>query len=329
MKYSCFPVTINGTDTAVVNTPDRTTLEVVDASDFPDSGKFFFVPKNEIQTFFPVEGDTTIFQYNSKLSSCLPTYTYASKSGNTLQGISPQLPVLAGIGQVNLVTANRNDSNIITCTTATAHDYQVGDTAVIDGTTITPNTGIGTSGNETFFADFNTDLNAVRSNGAAAPVDQDGTPTVSSGELVLDDTVGVPATYKAVYYDAADNLDVSQNFQIETVISFNYSGAPSIPVNTLLAIGQRNGPLENVIRLIHRQLGVDGGFQLLAYDENGVLVQNTVLTFNPVAGQKYRLTITGDPSTGMKFFVDGSSAGQTTTTSTPFVMDNSLVDSIG
>ena len=137
---------INGTDTPVVNTVDRNTIEVADASDFPESGKFFFVPKNEIQTYFPIEMDTTIFQFNSKLSSCLPSYTYTSKTGNTLNGISPQLPVLAGLGQVDLVSANRDASNIITCTTVTDHDYEVGNTAVIQDAVQGAGTGANTNG---------------------------------------------------------------------------------------------------------------------------------------------------------------------------------------
>lgn len=132
---------INGIDTPVTNTIDRNTIEVDDASDFPESGRFFFVPKNEIQTFFPVEGDTTIFEFNSKLSSCLPVYTYSSKSGNTLQGIDPQLPVLAGLGQVDLISANRDANNTITVTTDQPHDYSVGDTAVIQDAVLGAGTG--------------------------------------------------------------------------------------------------------------------------------------------------------------------------------------------
>ena len=137
---------INGTDSIVINTVDRNTIEINDASQFPDSGRFFFVPKNEIQTYFPVEGDTTIFKFNSKLSSCLPEYRYTSKSGNTLQGITPQLPVLAGLGQVGLVSANRDTNNIITVTTAATHDYQVGDTAVIQDAVQGAGVGLSTNG---------------------------------------------------------------------------------------------------------------------------------------------------------------------------------------
>jgi hypothetical protein len=137
---------ISGSDAIVINTPDRSTLELNDASTFPDSGKIFFIPNNEIQTYFPNEGDTTSFQYKSRLSSDLPTYTYTSKSGNTLQGITPLLPILAGINQTNLVSANRNSSNILTVTTAIPHGLEVGNSAIIAGATQGPGTGASTNG---------------------------------------------------------------------------------------------------------------------------------------------------------------------------------------
>ena len=137
---------INGFDSAVVNTIDTSTLEVQDASSFPNSGSFFFVPNNEIQTYFPNTIDTTVFQYNSRLSSDKVSYRYASKSGNTLQGIIPALPALAGIGQRNLISADRDSNNIITCTTATTHDYVVGESAIISGATQGIGTGLNTNG---------------------------------------------------------------------------------------------------------------------------------------------------------------------------------------
>ena len=139
---------INGSDAAVVNTIDRTTLELNDASDFPESGSFFFIPKNEIQTYFPTEGDTTSFQYNSRLSSDSPKYTYTSKVGNTIYGISPLLPVLAGTGQVNVVSAIRDNNNTLTVITATPNDYEVGQSASISGAT--QGVGIGASTNGTW-----------------------------------------------------------------------------------------------------------------------------------------------------------------------------------
>jgi hypothetical protein len=137
---------INGFDSAVVSTIDTLTLEIQDASAFPDTGTFLFVPKNEIQTYFPNEMNTTSFKYNSRLSSDKQIYRYTSKNGNILQGITPELPVLAGIGQRNLISADRDANNIITCTTATTHDYLVGESAIISGAIQGLGNGISTNG---------------------------------------------------------------------------------------------------------------------------------------------------------------------------------------
>ena len=138
---------INGTDVAVTETIDENTIIVSDASNFPESGKFFFVPKNEIQTYFPNEMDTTVHKFNSKLSSDLPVYTYASKSGNTLQGIQPSLPSVAGTIEIDIVSAIRDANNIITVITSNTHGYEVGDIALIEGAVQGVGTGISTNGN--------------------------------------------------------------------------------------------------------------------------------------------------------------------------------------
>ena len=137
---------INGTDVPVTNMIDRNTVEVSNASNFPESGRFFFVPKNEIQTFFPNEGDTTIYQFNSKFSSCLPTYTYTSINGNIIEGIQPDLPPIAGISEVDLVSAIRDSNNIITVITVSPHGYEVGNTAVIADAVQGAGTGASTNG---------------------------------------------------------------------------------------------------------------------------------------------------------------------------------------
>jgi hypothetical protein len=137
---------ISGSDSLVLNVPNRTTLELQNIDHFPPSGKFLFIPSNEIQTYFPNEGDTTSFKYNSRLNSDSPTYSYTSISGNMLMGITPELPMLAGIGERSLVSADRDANNIITVTTATPHDYEVGQSAIIADTIQGAGTGLSTNG---------------------------------------------------------------------------------------------------------------------------------------------------------------------------------------
>lgn len=125
---------INGVESLTTATSTNT-LTLEDASSFPNTGKLLFVPLNEIQTSFPEVGDTILFKYNSQLSSDKPIYTYTGKTGNTLTGITPALPLLSSLNQVNLTSADRDGSNIITAITATVHNYLVGDTAIIYGAT--------------------------------------------------------------------------------------------------------------------------------------------------------------------------------------------------
>lgn len=209
---------INGIDVAVTNTIDRTTLEVTDASKFPDSGRFLFVPKNEIQTFFPNEGDTTVFSFNSRLSSCLPVYTYASKNGNLLEGISPQLPVLAGVDQLDLVSANRDANNTITAITVTEHDYKIGDTIVIQDAVLGAGSGVDVNGgwtitniidNFTFECySFSGPVGARESSGGTVRVERSGLAN-SGSRVILSTAILQPRRLGPYLWDENSNFVLS------------------------------------------------------------------------------------------------------------------------
>lgn len=180
---------------------------------------------------------------------------------------------------------------------------------------------------ETFYVDYNTDgdLNATRSVGNPVPVDLDGSPTVTGGEIVFDDVVGDILTYDAVYYDSEDNVNVANDFTLDFVMSLPYTGQPATS-NSIFSIGQRNVFSQNEIRLVHRALGADSGFQLLMYDQAGSLVTNLSTVFDFPANQKFRVTITFSPVNGVKLYINGVDVGAGVTT--PYTMDNSLVDTI-
>lgn len=138
---------INGIDSTVSSIVDETTLELNTPDLFPDDGgQFFFIPVNEIQTYFPQDGDTTVFNFNNRLSSCMPIYTYTSKSGSQLQGVSPDLPIGAGTNTFNLVSADRDASDTLTVTTTTDHNFQVGEYAIINDAVQGVGTGLDTNG---------------------------------------------------------------------------------------------------------------------------------------------------------------------------------------
>lgn len=137
---------INGLESLTANIISSSSMELVNATNWPTSGKIFFVPLNEIKTYYPLTADTTEFNYNSKLSSDLPVYTYASRVGNILSGISPALPDIASLNTFNLVTANRDASNIITVITSTAHNFNVNEYAIIRNAVQGVGTGPDTNG---------------------------------------------------------------------------------------------------------------------------------------------------------------------------------------
>jgi hypothetical protein len=134
---------INGVVSSVVSfSRVSSNMTISDPSLFPTTGaQFYFIPENEIQTYFPTEGDTTLFKYKSRLSSELPTYTYSSRVGNLLQGITPELPTESSINQFSLSSANRDNNNIITATTTTPHNYSIDKYIIINGAVLSSGTG--------------------------------------------------------------------------------------------------------------------------------------------------------------------------------------------
>ena len=131
---------INGITAGVVSF-DRSlsTITVAKGAEFPtNGGQFYFIPENQIKTFFPVEGDVVSFNYKSRLVSDMPIYKYTSKVAGigedeyVLQGVSPTLPLESSLNQFSLVSANRDTNNTITATTSTPHNYEVGNSIIIN-----------------------------------------------------------------------------------------------------------------------------------------------------------------------------------------------------
>jgi hypothetical protein len=137
---------INGMESTTLDMISSTSMELKDATDWPATGNFFFVPLNEIQTFFPQDLDVVSFQFKSKLSSPMISYTYTSRSGNILSGITPNLPIFANLDVVTLVSANRDNANEMTIITSTAATWQVGDPVTVSNAVQGIGTGPATNG---------------------------------------------------------------------------------------------------------------------------------------------------------------------------------------
>lgn len=138
---------INGIDSTVLSVVDLNTIQLNTFADFPTTGgKFSFIPVNEINTYFPVDAETTAFQFNSKLDSSMPIYEYTTRVGNELQGITPDLPTLAGVNSFSLTSADRDASNLLTVVTTVDHNFNVGEYAIVDSATQGAGTGLPTNG---------------------------------------------------------------------------------------------------------------------------------------------------------------------------------------
>lgn len=127
---------INGTVSTIVDRSSATELELDDAEDWPVAGgQFVIQPINEIQTHIvtSLEDTQTVHNFNSRFDRS-QKYSYTSRSGNVLSGITPDLPATAQLFEPTIVSANRDDSNVVTVTTSTAHEFQVGEGVTVSDT---------------------------------------------------------------------------------------------------------------------------------------------------------------------------------------------------
>jgi len=124
---------INGIVSNVLSVVDPNTLQLTTPSEFPTTGaQFYFIPLGEIQTYDPSDLSTSIFNFKNKLSSDMPIYSYVSKSGDLLGGITPDLPTLAATNLINITTANRDNANTLTIITTTPNDFEVDEFVVVE-----------------------------------------------------------------------------------------------------------------------------------------------------------------------------------------------------
>jgi hypothetical protein len=154
--------------------------------------------------------------------------------GNTLTGISPALPIAAGLNEFSLLSLTRA-ANIVTGTTATPHGYLAGDTVVISGSS-----GIqvaSTTANTTLGSNV---LTGVPSMSGVAPGILIAGPGIPVGTLVVSNTLTTitmsdvaTATAAGVTITLSENLNLGAVITSVTPTTFTYlklgtSGAATI-----------------------------------------------------------------------------------------------------
>lgn len=114
---------VNGMISVMTKRISDTSIELSDASEWPSSGKFILEPQHQVDCHIVTpsldEIDSTVI--NGRLSVEDFSFSYTSKTGNILSGISPSLPIQHGVIEVGISTLSRS-SDIVTVDTVTAHN---------------------------------------------------------------------------------------------------------------------------------------------------------------------------------------------------------------
>jgi len=119
---------INAAISTMTNRDSDTSLTVENATDWPTSGKFLLQEEQAIVSRIstPIAEEEVTTSMGTRFDK-QKMYTYTGLTGNQLTGITPNLPELAQVYQVDIASAVRTGSNTATITTDTAHGFEVGE----------------------------------------------------------------------------------------------------------------------------------------------------------------------------------------------------------
>jgi hypothetical protein len=123
----------------IENRLSATSLEIADASDWPlNGGQFVIQELKEIKTHVLTTSEDIVLskEFNTRFDKH-QIYSYTSKTGNVLNGVTPDLPEVAALFEANIVTATRSGTTV-TVVTTTPHGYIVGEGVRIQNTVADP-----------------------------------------------------------------------------------------------------------------------------------------------------------------------------------------------
>ena len=119
----------------VVNRLSASSLEIQDAADWPlNGGQFVIQELKEIKTHILTTSENIILSkdFNTRFDK-RQVYSYTSKTGNILNGVTPNLPQVAALFEANITTATRAGTTV-TVVTATPHGFNVGEGVRVQNT---------------------------------------------------------------------------------------------------------------------------------------------------------------------------------------------------
>jgi len=214
---------VNGEFGIVTDINSLTSLTVGTADGFPTEGYFIIEPVEAITARLeggPGEIITTVTS-NGRVISDFQRYHYTGISGNTLTGITPNLPPTTALDEVTISSLSKS-ANIITATAT--NDFSAGDTIFITGSSGIPI--LTTTGNT---STGSTILNAVGDVSGVSPgqlILGTGIPTGTTVLHVLD-SVTVEMTNPATAPGTGVSLVFSENtngaFQLTTANSSQFT----------------------------------------------------------------------------------------------------------
>ena len=214
---------INGEFGIVTDIPSATSLTVGNTDGFPEAGQFIIEPIEAITARLSGGTSETVktVTSNGRVISDFVRYHYTGISGNTLTGITPDLPPTTALDEVAISSLTKT-SNVITA--VAANDFSAGDTIFIKGSSGIPilaTTGDTSSGSST--------INNVGDVTGVSPGQLVVGTGLSPGTKVLHvlDPVTVVITQPAIATVSATSLTFSENtngpFQLASADSTQFT----------------------------------------------------------------------------------------------------------
>ena len=107
---------VNGVLNILTNINSSNSIDIDNASDWPSAGQIVFEPVEEIQTHIKTGTEDYVSSQviNGRFNVNEMRYSYASKTGNTLNGITPYLPFKSGVYELNIASITRDIDSVVT-----------------------------------------------------------------------------------------------------------------------------------------------------------------------------------------------------------------------
>jgi len=107
---------INGLSKIMTNINSETSIDLEDASEWPNAGQFVIEPTEEIQTHIKTSTEDYVSaqKIEGRFDIVEKRFSYTSKTGNTLNGISPNIPLVSGVYELEIASISKDSDSTVT-----------------------------------------------------------------------------------------------------------------------------------------------------------------------------------------------------------------------